>query len=215
MSKLTTRPTLSTSMPRAATLVATRTWLRPSRNEAMARSRMACDRLPCSSTELWPSWRKCPFSFETPCLVRPNTIAEPPWRFSTRLSVCSLRSRATLSSPCSRSASVSVSTRTSAWSRVCFSIIRVTHAAVEHGRAQVAGERAQHLFDLQRELSRRSDDEGARSRATPGELLDHRDEKRERLPGPGRGLDDDISPLQDEWDCLRLNRNRFGDAECG
>src|SRR2546428_528703 len=128
-SKLTTRPTLSTSIPRAATLVATRTWLLPSRNEAIVRSRMACDRLPWSSTELWPSWRRWPLSFDTPCLVRPNTIEDSAG--CADHDIDAIPQRQTLGG--------------------------IADAAVEHGRAEVARKRAKHLFDLQRELSGRGD----------------------------------------------------------
>ncbi len=91
----------------------------------------------------------------------------------------------------------------------------VSDAAVQHRGAEVGSERAKHLFHLERELSRRGDDEGARAGAPPGQPLHHRDEVGEGFAGTGRGLDDHIPPLHDERDRLRLNRHRFGDAEGG
>jgi hypothetical protein len=91
----------------------------------------------------------------------------------------------------------------------------VSDPAVEHRGAQVGSERAKDLFHLQRELSRRGDDQCSWSGAATWQALNHRDEVSEGFARAGRSLDDDVPPLHDEWDRLRLNRYRFTDAEGG
>src|SRR6266550_4535707 len=81
------------SRPRAATFVATSTFVRSPRKASIVRSRTFWERLPCRSALSSPRLRRSRLNLRTPYLVRPKTMAEPRWLRSSRLSVRSFPDR--------------------------------------------------------------------------------------------------------------------------
>ena len=76
-------------------------------------------------------------------------------------------------------------------------------------------QRDKHLLHLKRKLSGWRHDQRPRAGGLVLHALDHGDEKREGLARPGWRFDHHVTPVDEGWDGLGLNRNRLVDAECG
>ena len=99
-------------------------------------------------------------------------------------------------------------------------------SADEHGDGDTLGaaEDVEGFRDLERELARGSQHEGARRsqaaacrgrQALPGETLDRRDRERRGLAGAGLGAPDQVASFEDRTDRLRLDGSGRGVAHAG
>jgi hypothetical protein len=87
--------------------------------------------------------------------------------------------------------------------------------AAHHGHRRqpdVVAERQRLLVDLQRQLARLRENEGAQLAACPPavEALQDRQEECRRLAGAGGRAADQIAARKDHWDRFRLDRRRVG-----
>src|SRR5919199_764153 len=230
----------STSMPRAATSVATSVSTAPDSKRARAFSRWRWVLSPCIATA------------GTPALPRRRTRRSAPRFVRTKTSA---RSRSDRSSPTRASSRPSRSTATNRCSIVVVAVLGEealgggggerppveqvlqapgrrdqelgaargagllleADAAVDRGDPQPSGacDRARLVHDLGGELAGRREDERARPAAARCDPLDDRDREGERLAGAGRRLGEDVAAGEDVGDDEPLDGERLGDVAPG